>query len=181
MLDLVKKVLTYCQKKDRKEALWLVSNIAANSEIDAVLLAESTIPHNVLMSCKDSSAENRKEAVWALTNIVNKLSDPKLIERLVEADIVGTLIDLLARDIDTGSTASLGLTCLNQLLTRSDNARIAFQKICGQEVVENLQLSQYYEVYQLASEIIERHCGGAEMSEFEKMEFINSKNGTFDV
>lgn len=38
ILDILKKVFTYCTKQTRKEALWLVSNIAANSEADSLAL-----------------------------------------------------------------------------------------------------------------------------------------------
>jgi hypothetical protein len=36
----IRNIFTYCTKLIRKEALWLVSNIAANSEADAILIAK---------------------------------------------------------------------------------------------------------------------------------------------
>ena len=36
----IRNIFTYCTKIIRKEALWLVSNIAANSEAEAVLIAK---------------------------------------------------------------------------------------------------------------------------------------------
>ena len=51
----------------------------------------------------------------------------------------------------------------------------------GQEVAEDLQLSQFHEVYRMASEVIERHCGGEEMNTLEKLEFINSKDSAFHI
>jgi hypothetical protein len=36
LLDVLKKVFTYCSMHVRKDAFWLVSNIAANSEQDAI-------------------------------------------------------------------------------------------------------------------------------------------------
>jgi hypothetical protein len=137
-LDILKKVFTYCTKQTRKEALWLVSNIAANSETDSQALAESPIVHYLLCACRDSSYELRKEGMWALSNLVHKLPDPA---KLVEYDVMSCLIDLLQRDGDSGTIASLGLTALNEILARSQAAKVAFNKLGGEDVVVELQLS----------------------------------------
>ena len=36
----IQNVFTYCTKQVRKETMWLVSNIAANSEQDAMIVAK---------------------------------------------------------------------------------------------------------------------------------------------
>ncbi len=73
-VDLLKKVFTYCQKKDRKDAFWVISNIAVNSEQDAIILAQCThVILSILIACKDNAFEMRKEGAWALSNIVYKL------------------------------------------------------------------------------------------------------------
>ena len=70
----MKPVFVYCSKQMRKEALWLLSNVAANSEQDAVaFLSHPNLLTNMLMSCQDKSIELRKEAVWALSNLLNSL------------------------------------------------------------------------------------------------------------
>jgi len=172
---LLKRVFIYCQKLTRKEALWLVSNIAANSEEDANALADSLIIGNLLSACRDSSVEMRKEAVWALSNTLNLLHDKDRIERLISMDIMATLLELLQKDEDSGSIASLALSTVNYLLNKSDTAKVVFMRLGGPEVAGDLQLSKFHEVYKLASEILERHCGAQEMDPLEKMEFINSK------
>ena len=48
-------------------------------------------------------------------------------------------------------------------------------------MVEDLQLSEFFEVYKQASDILERYCGGQEMDPLEKMEFMNAKKTTFDL
>ena len=126
ILDILKKVFTYCTKLCRKEALWLVSNIAANSEEDANSIADSSLMLNLLCACRDSAHEMRKEAIWALSNIFFKVTDKARIERLVEQDVMSTVLEMLSRDGDSGSIASLGLTTINELLTKSDNAMLAF-------------------------------------------------------
>jgi len=178
ILDILKKVFTYCTKQTRKEALWLVSNIAANSEADSQALVESPVAQHLLSACRDSSYELRKEGMWALSNLVHKLPDPA---KLVDMDVMSCLIDILQRDGDSGTIASLGLTALNEVLARSEVAKIAFAKLGGEDVVIELQLSQYHEVYKVACEILERHCGAEEMTKLEKMEFINSKDQAFHI
>lgn len=49
-LDLLGKVFTYCTKSVRKEALWVLSNIAANSAVDACAIADHSIMINLLLS-----------------------------------------------------------------------------------------------------------------------------------
>lgn len=49
----------------------------------------------------------------------------------------------------------------------------------GQKYIEELQISPFHEVYKLASDIIERHFGGMEMGDLEKMNYINSKENEF--
>jgi hypothetical protein len=95
-------VFTYCPKNIRKEALWLVSNIAANSEEDANAVADSQVVLNLILSCRDNTIEVRKEAVWAISNICHSLKDKNRLERLLEFDIMAMLLDMLQRDHDSG-------------------------------------------------------------------------------
>lgn len=141
ILDLLKRVFTYCTKVTRKEALWLISNVAANSEQDANALADSPLMLNLLMSCRDTAHEVRKEAVWALSNVVYKITDSARIERIIESDVMSILLEMLVRDADSGSIASLALTSVNELLTKSENARMIFHRLGGQEACEDLQIS----------------------------------------
>lgn len=48
-------------------------------------------------------------------------------------------------------------------------------KMSGDQIIEDLQLNEYYEVYQLAVEIIERHCGGTPLEGNDKDTFIKSR------
>lgn len=53
----------------RKEALWLLSNIAANSEKDASEIIKKGIVSNLVFAAKDKNNELKKEALWVLANI----------------------------------------------------------------------------------------------------------------
>jgi hypothetical protein len=82
-LDLLKRVFTYSEKLTRKEALWLVSNIAANSDEDATYLVDSDIIGALLLHCLDSAHDIRKEACWSLSNILFKVTDHAKVESLL--------------------------------------------------------------------------------------------------
>ena len=138
ILDILKRVFTYCTKQTRKEALWLVSNIAANSDRDSEAIVDSQLMINLLCACRDSAYELRKEAIWVLSNIIHRISDKERVEKLVEMDVMSTLIELLQRDSDSGTISSLGLNAVNQLLTRSDQAKFAFMKLGGEDVALDL-------------------------------------------
>jgi len=134
-----------------------------------------------LIACRDTVHELRKEAVWAMSNVVYFVTDTKLLDSIVDQDVISLILELLQRDQDSGSITSLSLSTLQSLLSKSEKALMVFLRLGGQEVVEYLQMSEFHEVYKQASEIIERHCGGKEMDSLEKMEFINSKSSHFHI
>ena len=116
----------YCTKTTRKEALWLISNIAANSEQEAIAISNSGLFVNLLMSCRDSSFDMRKEAVWAVSNVLHYLQEPATVELIVQQDVMSIMLEMLQRDAESGSVASLALSTINELLTKSETARTAF-------------------------------------------------------
>lgn len=44
-----------------------------------------------------------------------------------------------------------------------------------------LQVSQYYEIYKLSADILERVYGLEQLNEIEKMQYINSKESEFMI
>jgi hypothetical protein len=54
-----------------------------------------------------------------------------------------------------------------------------FCALGGQQVIEDLQISPYHEVYKLSAEILERFFGAQEMEGEEKMQFIT--NNKFSI
>jgi hypothetical protein len=75
------------------------------------------------------------------------VNDKETIESLVSMDVVGILIDRLQRDYDSGSICSLSLQSVDYLLQKSVNARNIFDRFGGESVVQDLQLSEFHEVY----------------------------------
>ena len=73
----------------------------------------------------------------------------------------------------------LVLSAINNLISKSQECKATFEMLEGQKYIEELQISPFHEVYKLASDIIERHFGGMEMGDLEKMNYINSKENEF--
>jgi hypothetical protein len=113
--------------------------------------------------------------MWTLSNICYYVKDPRKLALLAEYDLMHVVIDLMNRDFNSGSMMVLCLHIVNDLLEKSEECRITFEKLDGHKAVEDLQISQYTEVYKQSALILEKFFAGQEMEELEKMEFINSK------
>lgn len=92
--------------------MWLVSNIAANSDQDATAIANSQIMIPLLFACRDNAHEVRKEAIWALGNVTYHVHDKQTIQKIVELDIISIVLELLDRDQDSGVISQIGLTVI---------------------------------------------------------------------
>ena len=46
-------------------------------------------------------------------------------------------------------------------------------KMGGDQVLEDLQVNPFYEVYKAAADMLEKYCGGKEMCEEDKQQFIS--------
>ena len=125
------------------------------------------------MSSQDRNVCLKKEAVWTISNMCHIINDKEAIKKMIYADVVTLFYNILVYEQESGQIQILSLSGLDNLMTKSDQARQIFEKIGGSEVLEKLQISPFHEVYKLASDMLERHFGGAEMDELEKGHFIN--------
>jgi hypothetical protein len=79
--------------------------------------------------------------------VVYFITDTKLLDSIVDQDVISLILELLQRDQDSGSITSLSLSTLQSLLSKSEKALMVFLRLGGQEVVEYLQMSEFHEVY----------------------------------
>lgn len=87
-------------KDIKKSLLWVLSNIAANSEEDAEKLVDSVIIMHLILCCNDSAFSMRKEAIWTISNIINSLHNPVIMQQLLDYDIISAFISVFDRDFD---------------------------------------------------------------------------------
>ena len=74
--------------------------------------------------------------------------------------MITLLVEILQRETDSGAMMILALSAVNYLLNKSEQCKIVFDNLGGKQIVEDLQISPYHEVYKLSSEIVDRHFGG---------------------
>jgi hypothetical protein len=75
LLESLKVCLTIGSSTHKKEALWVISNVAANSEADAMEILNRGLITNLIFSSNDKNADLRKEAVWAISNMCAIITD----------------------------------------------------------------------------------------------------------
>jgi hypothetical protein len=138
---------------------------------------------NILFAGRDSAHDMRKEALWAISNIIYNIKDQQTLKDLIERDLMTLILERLQHDADSGPICSMCLTTLGILLERSSDSREVFYKLCGEQVLEDLQVSPYHEIYKQAADLLEKYCGAQAMDALEKMEFINSrhKDNNFNI
>eukprot|EP00347_Sterkiella_histriomuscorum_P003385 403364502 len=174
LLTVLDKILGCASKKDKKEALWLISNMAANSEQDSESIILSSISFKLIMLTKDDQYDLRKEASWAISNFCQKATKSILFENLMDKCILDQMISLIQRDGDSGSMMMLVLTAIKNCVTKSEACKERFYLLQGLEEIEGQQYSAYSEIYELATEILERVYDCQQVDEIEKMKYINS-------
>lgn len=79
LLETVKNCITIGSKSHKKEALWLLSNVAANSEEDATAIIKKGLMINLINGAKDRNYDVRKEAIWAISNLCNTIKNSECI------------------------------------------------------------------------------------------------------
>lgn len=138
LLDILKNIFKYYSRSVKKEAFWVISNIAANSEEDAIRLVDSQFIINLIYATKDSNYEIRKEAVWAICNICFKIEDANVLNKLIEYELIHSIIDLINCNFENGHIMVLTLRTVEQLLSKSEQCRHVFEALGGGLLCEEL-------------------------------------------
>ena len=164
LVQTIKEVLPMIPLELKRNTYWVVSNIAANSEKDAEMLIDSSLFVHLILSCTSHSPEERKEAFWAISNIINKIHNETHLQTIINFGLMQAIQPILDRDNENGVLMLLVLTTLKNLLERVPGFRQFIDHFNVHTYIEELQSSVYFEVYKLAAEILERFFGGVEMN-----------------
>ena len=76
LLESLQHLMANFGNDTRAKTLWLISNIAVNSEADAMQIVKSGILGNVSIACLDNDSKVKDEALWAMSSIIVSLNDP---------------------------------------------------------------------------------------------------------
>ena len=99
--------------------------------------------------------------MWVLSNICHHATDKKVLEHLCfQKGCFDALNEIFKLDQDSGTMMALAVTTVKNLLMTSELCRDKFKELGGEEILEGLQFSPFYEVYQEAAFMVETFYGG---------------------
>jgi len=163
ILEVCGKLLYHPRQCIRKETCWLVSNVAAGTtaQINKVIHKRSVL-QNIVESSKSAEWLVRKEAIFAIANIVSG-GTPDQARFMVDRGVIEAFCGILHMSGDTliTITAMEAIECLLKLdvqMGTSDNI-LLLEEHGGLSLLDELQLHQEEVVYKTAQRILDNYFG----------------------
>lgn len=169
IMDYIPKLLENTKNSVRREAYWLLSNIAAgNSDQIATLFLRSnrTILCSIIKAVQHEAWEVRKEAVWVVTNIVSGGKD-YFVQSLVSNKAIQALCSVV--DMHDTKISLIVLDAIETILKVAEKLglMIEYQRYLdeagGIEKLEECQSHASEEVYEKSLQIIDTFFGEEEL------------------
>ena len=157
-LQLMLPLVQHAKKGIRKEACWLLSNVAAGSaaQISALMNTPNVVP-GVVHQLESGDWDVRKEAAWVISNIALGGSQQHLRE-LVEYRPIRPLCDLL--EVADSKIVKVALDTLEAVLkVEGLQGTVLIDEADGLEKIEALQRHENDDIYKHAVRIIETYFG----------------------
>jgi HEAT repeat protein len=155
-------LLNSTKKSIRKEACWTISNITAGSRVQIQAVIDACIFPPLIQILNNAEFEIKKEAAWAISNATSGGS-PDQIRQLVQHGCIKPLCDLLAcQDSRIILVALEGLENILKVDPESQQYANEIENYDGLDKIESLQNHQLREIFDKASNIIEKYFSGTE-------------------
>ena len=171
LMSKMQTLLNHPKRIIRKEACWVISNIAAGTQqqINTVLKTKGCMQQVIEMAIS-SEWEVRKEAIWIVSNIATGGTD-KQIMAAVEAGAIDAICSVL--NVNDSKMVLVALDAVDAILKLGEKLNkdyASFVDECdGLTMIESLQEHESDEVYQKAIGIIETYFGTDDDGEDENL------------
>ena len=179
-LTQLKSLMLSNKKAIRKETLWTISNICADSQtlIQAVIDAGIMARLCELVKSGNCDMDVKKEGIWCICNSVTVGSKAQIDSMVVDSrfDILSILSDFLETARDTRSVRTALEAIYAVLLNDQGGTRYTsiLEEVGGLTNIENLQQDESEEIYQACVRILENffHCDEQQSSVEQKENII---------
>jgi HEAT repeat protein len=181
ILPHLKALLESPRKAIRKEACWLVSNIAAGTkEQIGMLFSQGGIVKRIVDNATNAPWETRKEALWAVSNICTTGSELQ-VQGLIQNEGLASLCSILS----TGSDAKILLVTLDAITRvlevgekHEKEYTVLMDEYDGISKLEQLQEHPNEEVYKKTIKLLERFFSDEDADD-ENLAPATTETGTF--
>ncbi len=171
LMSRMQHLLNHPKRTVRKEACWVLSNIAAGThrQISTVIGTKECMQRVTDMAVS-SEWEVRKEAVWVVGNIATGGTDEQIMS-IIEAGAIDAVCSILGvNDTKMLIVALDAVECILKLGAKLDKNYISLVDECdGLTMIETLQQHESDEVYQKAVALIETYFGAEDEADDENL------------
>jgi importin subunit alpha-1 len=182
ILDLAMDLIEHPATAIKKDTCWILSNIAAGTkkQTDALFQVNGLVK-KIVQCASDAPWEIRKEAVWAVCNILTCGTD-RHMEKIVKVHGIQALCDVLK--FGEGATLLLAvMDAFEKLLDANEqfgrNYKTLMEQVGGDCNLEDLQHHENNDVYEKANNLIIRYFGADDEDEDPALAPATQENGTF--
>jgi len=161
-----------------KELCWVISNLLAGSPAQIKKVIDCNLLPWVINQCNFADFRVRKEAVWALTNLINSGNASQTTLTLNSGGVEALCSMLDCPDATICETAMNGLhsLCSKESLRRT--AVLKIEECGGLDKIEQLQQHENENVYQMSFCLIDRFFSDTS-NDYDEINFEEPENFKF--
>ena len=158
--DILKKYMFHENKRIKKEANWIISNIAAGTERNIIDLVYNGFFPLIIQIFQKEPKDIKIEATWALCNF-SQIKDTKYIKSLLNQGLLRIVCECLKSDeikeVAISLEALFNLLAFGKKYSCDGNNSVAYEmeKMGMLSVLENLQYHRNEVIYEKSLKLIE--------------------------